>query len=67
MFKKLHHFFFKFCSCLKYKNLQIFHKCDVWDMPEILEDNNFKIIINFVNFKTLKMFKRGKNFKLIII
>jgi hypothetical protein len=41
------------------KTFKIFQKCDVLDMPEILEDNNFNIIINFVHFKTLKVIKLG--------
>jgi hypothetical protein len=42
------------------RTFKIFQKCDVLDTPEILGDNQFKIIIHFVNFKTLKMIELGK-------
>lgn len=52
-------FFFNFVAAWNMKTFKIFQKCDVLDMPEILEDNNFNIIINFVHFKTLKVIKLG--------
>jgi hypothetical protein len=45
---------------------KIFWKCDAWDMPVILEDDKFKIIICSVNFKSFKIIKIWR-FLLIII
>jgi hypothetical protein len=37
----------------------IFRKWDVWDIPVSFEEENFRKIINSVNFKNLKIIKIG--------
>jgi hypothetical protein len=44
------------------ETFKTFRKYDVWDMPLILEDHKFKIIIYFVSFIKLKMIKIGRYF-----